>query len=204
MSRLPICIVKVGGSLFDLADLPDRLHRWLAAQTPAHYVLVAGGGSLAEQVRQWHQLKPLSDEAAHWMCIDLMTVTAHMLHDRLPEIPLVEDDRLLCQRLGERGCTIFGPANWLRHSEHYLPGRKLPANWDVSSDSIAARLAIVLQADQLVLLKSVLPERGANLQELACKGYVDRELAALGPAVPSMKFVNFRDSRFIHQARILS
>ena len=193
MNGLPIRVVKVGGSLFDLPDLAERLHRWLAAQAPAHHVLVAGGGALVEQVRQWHHLQPLSDEAAHWMCVDLMTVTAHMLHDRLPEIPLIEDDRLLCQRVGDRGCTIFGPANWLRHSEHYLPGKKLPSNWEVTSDSIAARLAIVLQAFELVLLKSALPVAEADLQELACKGYVDPGFADLEHEMPLTKFVNLRD-----------
>ena len=193
MSGLPIRVVKVGGSLFDLPDLAERLHRWLAAQVPAHHVLIAGGGVLVEQVRQWHKTNPLNDAAAHWMCVDLMTVTAHMLHDRLPEIPLIEDDRLLCQRVGERGCTIFGPANWLRHSEHYLPGKKLPYNWDVTSDSIAARLAIVLQAPHLVLLKSALPNKGDDLRDLANRGYVDQGLAALAPELPPVEFVNLRE-----------
>ncbi len=197
MTRLPIRVVKVGGSLFDLPDLAERLHRWLAAQAPAHHVLIAGGGTLVEQVRQWHHLQPLSDVAAHWMCVDLMTVTAHMLHDWLPEIPLIEDDRLLCQRVGERGCTIFGPANWLRHSEHYLPGRKLPTNWDVTSDAIAARLAIVLSSEELVLLKSALPAEDTGvekpkIEKLAESGYVDRMFAALAAELPPTLLVNLR------------
>jgi len=38
MTRLPIRVVKVGGSLFDLPDLAERLHNWLGEQTPAHQV----------------------------------------------------------------------------------------------------------------------------------------------------------------------
>jgi len=193
MSRIPIRVVKVGGSLFDLADLADRLRSWLAAQPPAHHVLITGGGALVEQVRQWHAQRPLSEEAAHWMCVDLMAVTAHMLHDWLPEIPLIEDDRLLCQRLGERSCTIFSPAHWMRHSEPHLPGKKLPTNWEVTSDSIAARLAITLLADELVLLKSAAPSKSANLEQLAQSGYVDPMFAALQPELPPTHLVNFRD-----------
>ncbi len=193
MSRLPIRVVKVGGSLFCLADLGERLHRWLAKQVPAHHVLVAGGGALVEQVRQWHLLKPLNEETAHWMCVDLMTVTAHMLHDRLPDMPLIEGDRQLNQHVGQPGGTIFGPASWLRHSEPNLPGTKLPANWNVTSDSIAARLAIVLQAERLVLLKSSLPSSKADIRQLAADGYVDSQLAALGQELPTTQLVDFRE-----------
>ena len=192
MSRLPIRVVKVGGSLFDLPDLAERLHQWLAAQAPAHHVLIAGGGTLVNQVRQWHQLNPLGDAAAHWMCVDLMTVTAHMLHDRLPEIPLVEDDRLLCQRVGERGCTIFGPASWLRHSEPRLHGIRLATNWEVTSDAIAARLAIVLAAEELVLMKSTLPTGNVEIEGLAESGYVDRMLVDLAEEMPPTLLVDLR------------
>ena len=140
-----------------------------------------------------HAICPLSTAAAHWIGVDLMTITAHMLHDWMPDVPLIEDDRLLCQRLGEQACTVFGPAPWMRHSEPYLPGLKLPVSWEVTSDSIAARLAIVLQADELVLLKSGLPGAGANIQQLADQGYVDHELVLLQAELPPAKLVNLRE-----------
>jgi aspartokinase-like uncharacterized kinase len=185
-------VVKVGGSLFELPDLADRLRRWLTAQSPAHHVFVAGGGPLVEQVRTWHASRPIKDEAAHWMCIDLLTVTAHLLHARVPDIPLMEDDRLLCQRVGQRGCTIFGPALWLRHGEPQLPGVRLPANWDVTSDSIAARLAVALQADELILLKSTLPESECDVQELSRAGVVDAMFPRLWDELASVRIVNMR------------
>lgn len=192
MTRLPIRVVKVGGSLFDIPDLAERLHDWLAKQEPAHHVLVAGGGPLVENLRQLDAIRPIGEAAAHWMCVDLMTVTAHFLQDRLRSVPLIEDDRLLCQRLGERACTIFGPANWLRHSEPYLPGIKLPTGWEVTSDSIAARLAIVLQADELVLLKSSVPVDIARLQGLVNSGSVDPMLAQLSSELPPTKLIDIR------------
>jgi len=194
VSRSLIRVVKVGGSLLDLADLADRLRCWLAAQTPAHHVLVAGGGSLVEQIRQWHSLRPLTDVAAHWMCVDAMTVTAHMLHDRLPEIGLVEDDRLLCQRVGQQDCTIFGPALWMRHGEPGIAGTRLPASWEVTSDAIAGRLAVALNADELVLMKSALPAESdaTDLAALATAGYIDPMLPRLAEELPSCRFVNLR------------
>ncbi len=194
MNDCLIRVVKVGGSLFDLPDLADRVRQWLARQSPAHHVFMAGGGALADQVRQWHAMRPLQDEAAHWMCVDLLTVTAHLLHARLPEIPLVEDDRLPCQRVGERDCTIFGPTRWLRHGEPDLPGVRLSPDWDVSSDSIAARLAIALRAAELVLLKRTLPKVGArdDISELSRSGFVDAMFPRLYGELPNVRIVNIR------------
>lgn len=189
-----IRVIKVGGSLFDLPRLPHRLRGWLARQPPAHNVLIAGGGALVEQVRSWSAAELIDDAAAHWMCVDLLTVTAHTLHAWLPEIPLIENDCLLCQRVGEPGATIFGPAPWMRHAEPRLPGVWLPTGWETTSDAIAGRLAAALAADELVLLKSVLPERQTmiDLPALAAVGYIDPVLAEMAPDLPPVRLVNFR------------
>ena len=189
-----IRVVKVGGSLFDLPDLGQRLRDWLGCQRPAHNVLIAGGGPLVEQIRTWHADEPIEDAAAHWMGVDLLTVTAHMLHAWMPEIPLVEDDCLLCQRVGEPGATIFGPAPWMRHSEPGLPGTWLPSNWETTSDSIAGRLAAALLADEFVLMKSALPRRKTSreLSALAAVGYIDSVLAQMAPELPPTRLVNLR------------
>jgi aspartokinase-like uncharacterized kinase len=198
-----IRVVKIGGSLFDLPQLPERLQAWLHAQPPGHNVLVAGGGPLVDQVRTWHAAEALDDAAAHWMCVDLLTVTAHMLHAWLPEIPLIEDDALLCQRVGEPGDTIFGPARWMRHAEPRLPGTWLPTSWETTSDSIAGRLAAALRADEFVLLKSTLPRRRAiqDLSALAATGYIDAMLARMAPELPPTRLVNFRSEPAI-EARV--
>jgi aspartokinase-like uncharacterized kinase len=194
MSARQIRIVKVGGSLFDLPDLADRLRQWLSRQSPAHHVLLAGGGSLVDEVRHWHALRPLDEAAAHWMCVDLLTVSAHLLNARLPEIPLIEDDRLLCQRVGERDCTVFVPATWIRHGEPKLPGTRLPQTWEVTSDSISARLAIALGADELVLMKSILPEKDSDggIQAFSAAGYVDPMMGRIAAELPPVRFVNLR------------
>lgn len=187
-----IRVVKLGGSLFDLPQLPARLRAWLAAQPPGHQVIVAGGGPLVEQVRSWHAGEAIDDEAAHWMCVDLLTTTARLVNAWLPEIPLVEDERLLDSRVGKHGASIFGPASWMRHAEPGIAGTRLPCNWDTTSDSIAGRLAAALGADELVLLKSALPAATTELSALAAAGYVDPMLARMAAELPPTRLVDLR------------
>jgi aspartokinase-like uncharacterized kinase len=84
----------------------------------------------------------------------------------------------------------------LRHGEPRLPGTRLPANWDVTSDSIAARLAVALRAEELVLLKSTLPDAHLEVEELSQSGLVDTMFPRLCGELPAVRIVNLRaDSR---------
>jgi len=194
MSNRPMVrLVKVGGSLFDLPDLPDRLRAWMAEQSLAHHVLVAGGGAFCDLVRANHGIQPLEEETAHWMCVDLMSVTARLLQSWLPEITLIDTDRQLCQQLAKPGATIFDAAKWLRDAEPALPGVALGFGWDVTSDAIAGRLAVALLAEELVILKSRSSKVGnSDLEALAAEGYVDRMLPRLAGELPPVRFVNLR------------
>jgi len=190
---MTIRVVKVGGSLFDLPDLPGRIRRWLAAQPVGHDVFLAGGGPLAEQIRTWNLMSALDDETAHWMCVDLLTVTAQLLNARLPDLTQVDEERLLRDRVREAGATIFSPAAWLRDGEPKTLGQRLPWNWNVTSDSIGGRLAAVLKADELVLLKSSLPSDAADgLRGPAAAGYVDSFLPNLAAELPLVRAVDLR------------
>jgi len=191
VSKTVVRVVKIGGSLLDLPDLAKRVRCWLAAQPEAHQVLVVGGGRLVEQVRQSNA----GDEtAAHWLCVDLMRLTAEFLHDRLPEVPLVEDFATLQSRLALPGSTLFTVANWLRHQELQQAGTRLPQNWEVTSDAIAARLAVVTGADELVLLKSALPESSppGDMAALSAAGFVDPMCGRLAGELPPWRVVDFR------------
>lgn len=192
-------VIKVGGSLLDLPDLPLRLNDWLTDQPLAHNVLMVGGGPLVEQVRQWHcgqqsaEKEKFDEVTAHWICIDLMSVTARVLHAWLPDLKFTAEMRLLKRRVHDAGETLFDVAKWLRREEATLPGIRLPCQWEVTSDSIAARLAIGLSADELVLLKSSWPQTtDASLTALAEEAYIDRMLPLLAAELPPLRMVNLR------------
>ena len=181
MTDRPCRVVKVGGSLFDLPDLPERLRKWLAVQEPAQNVLIAGGGRFVDTLRQLNDSRPMTDETSHWLAIDLMDVASQVLAAWMPDLPLLQDIRELAPSTsttaeslpraksipqkkrqtytsgshGSRAETrIFVPGEFLREVEPDLPGLTLPVGWDVTSDSIAARIAVILNDAELVLLKS--------------------------------------------------
>lgn len=188
MGRRPTRVIKVGGSLLDLPDLGDRILDWIEHQPPAYSLLISGGGKLVAAIRNQHTSQPLDDQTSHWRCIDIMTETAKSLAEILPESDLVvslpSPDYLTAA-----STVIFSPATWLRESEPQLAGIRLRESWDVTSDSIAARVAICLTAAELVLLKSAdAPSR--DFVELAQCGYVDSMFPELAREIPLVRMVN--------------
>jgi 5-(aminomethyl)-3-furanmethanol phosphate kinase len=177
MDRRPLRIVKVGGSLLDWPDLPMTLGQWLAAQPPADNVLLAGGGALADVIRQADATHRLGEPTAHQLCVELLGVTARLLHSLLADrAALTTFAELLETRRAHRlpRCLVLDPCEFLTHQEPAAAGNPLPHTWDVTSDSIAARIAEVLAADELVLLKSREPPQDSSLAALAADDYVDR------------------------------
>jgi aspartokinase-like uncharacterized kinase len=188
---VPLLVVKVGGSLYDLPDLRARLEGWLdaerARQPGAALVLVPGGGPTADAVRTLDAAQSLGQEAAHWLALRGLTLNAWMLQtllasshipvsaDRpaIPGIVLLDAHAFAVADEGQAGC--------------------LPHTWDATSDSVAARVALVWRAQELVLLKSRDIPEGIAWDEAARQGWVD----ALFPALVSdtelrMRVVNLR------------
>jgi len=192
----PLRIVKVGGSLFDWPELPLALCQWLAAQSPDHNVLVAGGGALADVIRQADATHRLGEPTAHQLCVELLGVTARLLHTLLAErAARTTFAELLETRCVDRlpDCLVLDPCAFLTHQEPAAAGIPLPHTWDVTSDSIAARIAEVLAADELVLLKSCEPPQASSLAALAADGYVDRYFPAAASGFRGkVRMVNLR------------
>jgi aspartokinase-like uncharacterized kinase len=195
--KRPVRIVKVGGSLLSLPDLGQRLSRWLAKQAEAQNVLLTGGGALAEEVRQWDQRFGLGQQKSHWLCVDLLDTTAQLLSLLLPEAKLCQTRTALSEAIAatDSPCLIFAPASFLRYEESTLPGEPLPCSWDVTSDSIAARLAIVMRADELILVKSALPGGSSHLSD-GRDVYWDQHFPVAAKGISKIRLVNLRNPVF--------
>ena len=173
-------VVKVGGSLFEQPNLAGKLRSWLALQRPAPAVLIAGGGPWAAAVRAADHRFQLGEETAHWLAISAMRVTAQLLSGLLPELHVTSD---IAQVRQSPDCVwLLDVEHFLRYVEPTVAGTRLPHSWHVTSDSIAARVAVALGSTNLILLKSALPPAGTSVQRAAEIGYVDRFLpVAAGP-----------------------
>jgi 5-(aminomethyl)-3-furanmethanol phosphate kinase len=191
-----IRVIKVGGSLLDWPQLPTALRSWLAMQEPALNVLLCGCGPFGDVIRQADQHFSLGEEHSHWLCIDALSVTARLLAAIFPDAPHCDRYVQLTSRIAARdpGTMIFDPQEFLTDHEAALPGRALPHTWSVSTDSIAARLAQVIEADELILLKSANAPHAASLGDLAASGLVDRHFLLAASSLRSVRLVNLREA----------
>ena len=162
-----LTVVKVGGGLGDSA-LP-ALCTALGELGERHPLLVVpGGAGFADAVRDADCRFRLRAATSHRMAILGMEQFGWLLSDLIPGA--VRCAGLPQVRAGRT--TVLLPAG--------LPLDRLPASWEVTSDSIAAWVAGRIGAGRLVLLKAVdglfadWPPRGEPLARLTVA-----ELAAL-------------------------
>lgn len=181
-----IRVVKVGGSLLELPELADRLRGWLESQSSATNLLVVGGGRRADFVRERHA--DLTDREAHWLAIDAMESNARWLSKTLPEarwLDKIRDARTMDDPLG-----ILSPSRFMWYDDVRHPAGPLPATWQVTSDSIAARAAEMAAAEELVLLKSAAAPEPATPEHLAATGYVDPFFPRASRRLPAIRYVH--------------
>jgi aspartokinase-like uncharacterized kinase len=140
-------IVKVGGSLYDWPELGERLRAWLITLDVERVLLVPGGGGTADVIRTLDRVHHLGEDASHWLAIRALSLNARFLQTLLPDAELVVDPLAETPWLGVLDAFPFCAADEQR-ADH------LPHDWRVTSDSLAVRVAVVLQAAELILLKS--------------------------------------------------
>ena len=181
-------VVKVGGSLLDEPRLVPLLRDWLIRQAAAPAALIAGGGPWVDGIRAADERFALGDEAAHWLCIRAMRLTAQLLSDLLPEAIYTADVARI--RNGPDRTFVLDAEDFLRRDEPLVEGTPLPHSWKATSDSIAARVAKAIGSKELVLLKSTLPPRHSSLPQAAKTNYDDQFLPTQGHSAKSVACPN--------------
>jgi aspartokinase-like uncharacterized kinase len=201
---MPLVVYKLGGSLLTLSDLERRLTALLqmrlplpaqaAARRPPEQAVLVGGGQAANVVRSWDRTHKLGADRSHDLALAAMALNARLVNSLLHGSELVPR-RSLVRKACDRGAiAVLDPAVVLAEAERRAPER-LPRSWDVTSDSIAAFLAIEWGAAALVLIKSTRRPAGESPAAAARRGAVDRYFPQLAARIPLVAWVNLRSKR---------
>jgi aspartokinase-like uncharacterized kinase len=191
----PAVVVKVGGSLFDLPDLGLRLRRCLDELRTPEVLLIPGGGIMADAVRQLDRWQKLGEERSHWLALRAMSLNAGFLAALLPNGVVIKELSKYREALAEGKVPILDTYAFC-HADERRPGC-LPHTWSVTSDAVAARVAAVAGARQLLLLKSVPLPEGIDWVEAGNRGLIDRSCSDLFARLPllEVRWLNLREAR---------
>lgn len=154
-------VVKLGGSLLETGKIFDCLkHIVLQNQNT---VVVCGGGVFANCVRDTQQKWGFDEVAAHEMALLAMKQTAIMCQNLQPEFALVSKTL----DLKNHPLAIWSP------NINELNAAQIKPSWNVTSDSLAAWLAVKLNAEALLIVKACDVDSKCSVSELQKHGVID-------------------------------
>ena len=195
-STLPLQVVKIGGSL--LTNTTDRsaidsAEQWLAQQSKSINVVIVGGGHAVEHLRRWQRRFNLTEGQVHFNAVQVMSLNTSRLARSSCISFMITNWKVLTDFVHSENAiptTItFDCLSFVRDVEPKLAGPTLAPDWSCSSDSIAARIAQLLGADRLTLLKSR-TAGSSDLQTLQYANYVDLSFPQMAADIKSVTFVD--------------
>jgi aspartokinase-like uncharacterized kinase len=187
-----LTVIKVGGSLFDWPKIGERLALWLKFLRRPDVILLAGGGRAADIVRDLDSIHRFGEERSHFLALRSLTLSAYALVELLSPTRLVAVVARLsqCERLWRQdGIPVLDLGSFTRTDAN---PDNLPHCWSVTSDSLAARVAAVTRARELVLMKSVTIPAEMSWEEASRHGYVDEHFPMVARGL-QIRAVNLRD-----------
>lgn len=158
-------VVKVGGSLADTGRLAEVLEIVSRATRPV--TVVPGGGAYADRVRELQRATDLADDIAHRMAMLAMHEMAEEIVAENAAFVTADSLEAIESALASGGKPVWLPLPMMEGDV------SVPANWNTTSDALAARLAELLGGADVALIKSVAIARGATAESLAAHGIVD-------------------------------
>jgi aspartokinase-like uncharacterized kinase len=136
----------------------------------------------------------LGEELSHRLCLEAMRSTSAILEQIVRHARATQDQRALDHH---RALNVIDVNDYL--DTPLAEGRThltLPHTWAVTSDSIAAHVAEILCATELVLLKSTSLPHSCATQVAAEQGYVDAFFPKAAAKASKIRVVNLRAEHF--------
>lgn len=164
-------VVKLGGSLASSTDLK----RWarILARATLPVVVVPGGGGFANAVREAQSFHRFSDATAHRMAILAMHQTGLMLAGMERRLIPAQTTAEIRAALAAGRIPVWLPLAMADRD------RAIPADWSITSDGLAARLAERLRIPAVCLVKSRTVDARLDAEMLARRGVVDEQFAQI-------------------------
>ena len=189
----PIAVIKVGGSLLDWPPLPDRLASYLSSRPDIRPVLIVGGGAMADVLRGLDRTHGLGESRSHDLALRVLDVSAALLASLLPRSQFATTLRELPSIWSTSLIPILAPRLVLLDDDRASPEDALPHTWSTTTDSIAARIAGLLGASDLTLLKSTPPPPTLpDFTTLASLGLTDPEFAGVAGRLSTVRLICLR------------
>lgn len=142
-------VIKIGGSLGQSPELPGLMRRISELGVMNKVLIIPGGGDFADVVREYDRRFCLDNEASHWMSIMAMDQYGCMIASMCSGNELARGIADARKILAAGRVPVLLPYSLLNLAD------ELPRCWDVTSDSISAWVADLVNARQLILLKDV-------------------------------------------------
>jgi 5-(aminomethyl)-3-furanmethanol phosphate kinase len=144
-------VIKVGGSLAENPKTLKALGEELCSiAKTSSIVVVPGGGKFADAVRKLDSKYSLPAPLSHKLAISAMDQYGMFLSNDFPDCCCCCDSLKAAQKLAEEGAVpIFLPLKLLSQEDPFKP------SWDVTSDSIAAYVAVKVNAAKAVFVTDV-------------------------------------------------
>jgi len=183
-------VIKVGGSLYEWADLAPRLRGFLDHLRNHRVLVVPGGGRMVDIIRELDRQHALGETTCDDLALRALSVSARFLGALLGRSVVVESLEE-CRGAWERNdMPILNCHSFLRATCERETG--LPSSWDVTSDSIAAFVARRVGAQRLLLLKSTDDFTRGDWQQASRDGFVDRWFPRMVGRDLAVEVVNLR------------
>lgn len=160
-------IVKIGGSWLKNPSLPSLLIK-IKKICNKEIVIVPGGGSFADSIRDVSDKTKMSEKLANKLALKSTELFAEYLKELDNDLCLIDNPRNFKK---EKICI-------------WLPSKKLSQNnsfknnWDSTSDSVAAWLANKIMAKGVIFIKSLKDFKSKNkLFYLQNKNILDKNIS---------------------------
>jgi len=142
------CVIQIGGNLADWVTMTDwlTLAGRMAAKAPT--VIVPTGGPFAETIHEAEDMWRLSPSVVRRMVLLGMDSHALLLHGIHSNIATAANFAAIWANAAAGNASVWMPGGLARERADLID------DWDMSSDSLAAWLAVELGAERLILVKS--------------------------------------------------